>query len=465
MTDRVYIDQTPNHVGETVTCAGWIDSRRDHGKIVFLDIRDRSAKVQVVLVPNSLDEASQEVMKQVRPEWVVQFQGFIKQRPAKLVNPDLVTGTIEIEATQLTVLNQAQTPEIPLDQEKDHILDELRLQYRYLDLRREKMQDNLAKRHKVTKTIRDYLEEQSFWEIETPLLSASTPEGARDFVVPSRNQPGNFYALPQSPQQYKQLLMASGVERYFQIARCFRDEDTRRDRQPEFTQLDLEMSFTSEEEMIQLNEELLIHVVRTLYPEKTITQVPFPRLSYQEVMDTYGTDAPDLRQDPDNPEELAFCWIVDFPQFERTDTGAWTFSHNPFSAPRPEWHEALVKQEQIENIISSQYDIVLNGFEIGGGSMRAHRAEMLQAVFDIIGYDKEVQKQAFGHMMHALGSGMPPHGGIAWGLDRLLAILQKEPNIREVMAFPKTSDGRDPMMVSPDAIEVKQLVELGLKKV
>lgn len=453
---------TINHIGEEITISGWIDTKRDHGKISFIDLRDRTAKVQVVLVPASLDEASQSLMTEIRPEWVIRIHGLVKARPERLINTDLATGTVEIEALSIEVLNTAITPIFPLDQDKNEISEELRLQYRYLDLRRPSMYANLANRHKVTQYIRNFLDKEGFLEIETPILTKSTPEGARDFVVPSRHQPGNFYALPQSPQQYKQLLMASGIEKYFQIARCFRDEDTRKDRQPEFTQLDLEMSFVEAEDVIALNERLLIELVTSLYPEKKIQTIPFPRISYAEAMEKYGNDRPDIRENPEDPNILAFCWIVDFPQFEKTEQGHWTFSHNPFSAPKPEYREQLLEKKNIGDIISTQYDIALNGFEIGGGSIRNHNPEALRIVLEILGYEGEIVEQAFGHILTALASGTPPHGGIAWGLDRLLTVLQNESSIREVIAFPKTGDGRDPMMQAPNSIQIDQLLELGL---
>jgi len=456
------IIETTNLIGQEVNIVGWVDTKRDHGKIAFIDLRDRTAKVQVVLVPASLDEASKSLMSEIKPEWVIRIRGLVKARPERLINPDLATGSIEIEALEIEVLNTAITPIFPLDQDKNEISEELRLEYRYLDLRRPEMYDNLLKRHKINQLVRNFLDKEGFLEVETPILTKSTPEGARDFIVPSRHQVGNFYALPQSPQQYKQLLMAGGVERYFQIARCFRDEDTRKDRQPEFTQLDMEMSFVSEEDIMALNEKLLIELVETLYPEKKIQSIPFPRISYAEAMQKYGNDRPDIREDKEDNDLLAFCWIVDFPQFEKTDEGNWTFSHNPFSSPKAEYMENLMAKKDIENIISTQYDIVLNGFEIGGGSIRNHKPEALRKVLEIIGYEGEIVDKSFGHILTALASGTPPHGGIAWGMDRLLAVLQKESSIREVIAFPKTGDAQDPMMKSPSGVSVEQLVELGI---
>src|SRR3990172_8076396 len=325
-------------------------------------------------------------------------------------------------------------------------------------------------RHKVIKFIRDFLDKENFIEVETPILTKSTPEGARDYVVPSRLEKGKFYALPQSPQQYKQLLMAGGVEKYFQIARCMRDEDTRGDRQPEFTQLDLEMSFVDQEDVMALNENLLVNIIKNLYPEKEIQEIPFPRISYHEAMKKYDIDRPDLRKDKSNPNLLAFCWVIDFPFFEKTAksdnkemAGDWTFTHNPFSAPQPEYMDNLMKKEKIGDILAAQYDITLNGLEIGGGSIRNHQPEALKKVFEIIGHKSEDIEKNFGHMLHALASGAPPHGGIAWGLDRLVMLLQGEPNIREVIAFPKTGEGRDLMMDSPSDIPEKHLKELGIQ--
>ena len=332
------------------------------------------------------------------------------------------------------------------------------------------MQKNIKARYNVIKFIRDFLDKENFTEIETPILTKSTPEGARDYLVPSRLYPGKFYALPQAPQQYKQLLMASGFDKYFQIARCMRDEDMRGDRQPEFTQMDLEMSFVSEEDIISLNEKMLIELVQKFYPEKKIQQIPFPRITYKEAIEKYGTDRPDIRENKEDDNLLAFCWVVDFPFFEKVDNsdnpqakGEWTFTHNPFSMPKEKDLEKLLKKEDIENIIAAQYDIALNGSEVGGGSIRAHKPEILKSTLEIIGYDEEGVKKDLSHMLDAFSYGTPPHGGIAWGLDRLIMILQGEKSIREVIAFPKTREARDPMMDSPAEVEKKQLDELGIQ--
>ena len=458
--ERTNISSVKDLVGESVNLYGWVATRRDHGKIIFIDLRDRSGIVQVVFTPSSKDYAT---ASELRSEWVLRIKGQVKARPEKMVNPEIETGKVEIEPEEMEVLNKSETPPFPLDTDGYEIGEESRMKYRYLDLRRQRMMKNLVVRHKTTNFIRNWLSERKFIEVETPILTKSTPEGARDYVVPSRLYSGNFYALPQSPQQYKQLLMVAGLEKYFQIARCFRDEDTRGDRQPEFTQLDLEMSFVKREDVMELNEKLLVGLVKKIYPEKEIQDIPFPRLSYKEVMEKYNTDRPDLRKDKDNPNLLAFCWVIDFPFFEKTEEGGWTFTHNPFSAPKTEHMDALIQKQGLGEILTTQYDVVLNGWEIGGGSIRNHKPDALEAVFEIMGFKKERIKENFGHMLQALSYGAPPHGGIAWGLDRLVSVLRGEPNIREVIAFPKTGDARDLMMESPSELEKKQLKELHLK--
>jgi len=458
---RTLVLETKNLAGEEVQLAGWVNVRRDHGKIIFIDLRDRSGVVQVVFGPWTKD--LYEAANQLRTEWVIRIKGKVKERPEKMVNPDVETGKVEIEPTELEILNEALTPPFPLDTDGYEIGEESRMQYRYLDIRRQRLNKNLIKRHDVTHLIRSQLSDQGFIEVETPILTKSTPEGARDYVVPSRLYSGKFYALPQSPQQYKQLLMVGGIEKYFQIARCFRDEDTRGDRQPEFTQLDLEMSFVEREDVMELNEKLLIEIIHKLYPNKKIQEIPFPRISYKEAMEKYNSDRPDLRKDKNDSDLLAFCWVIDFPFFEKDKEDSWTFTHNPFSAPKPEYTEHLLKKEKIAEILTSQYDVVLNGWEIGGGSIRNHKPEALEKVFEIMGFEKERIKENFSHMLSALSYGAPPHGGIAWGLDRLVSVLNNEPNIREVIAFPKTGDARDLMMGSPSELDNKQLKELRLK--
>ena len=458
--ERIFIEKTPDYKDKSVKVCGWVHSRRNHGKIIFIDLRDRSGILQVVFVPQA--EEAYKLAESLRSEWVVSIEGKINSRPKGMENPDIKTGLIEMQAGKLEILNPAEPPPFSPDADGYEINEETRLKYRYIDLRRPRLAKNIRMRHEAIKHIRDFFDANGFYEIETPILTKSTPEGARDYVVPSRLHRGQFYALPQAPQQYKQLLMASGIERYFQIARCFRDEDTRGDRQPEFTQMDLEMSFAEREDVMAINESALIDLVEKIYPKKKIQEKPFPLISYKEAMEKYETDRPDLRKDKNNPDLLAFCWIIDFPFFEKSGKGGWTFTHNPFSRPKTEHMDWLMKKENIGEILTTQYDIALNGFELGGGSVRNHRPEALFKVFEIIGYEKEEITQKFGHMLEAFSLGTPPHGGIAWGMDRLIAILENEPNIREVIAYPKTGDGRDLMMDAPSDIGKEQLKELGL---
>jgi aspartyl-tRNA synthetase len=457
---RTLTKDTINKIGQEVILMGWIHSRRDHGKLIFIDLRDRWGIVQVVFSPRNasvLEEANK-----LRSEWVVEINGLVKERPEGMQNPELPTGKIEIEALRLEILNEAQTPPFAIDTDGYEIGEEHRLKYRYLDLRRERLKKNLILRDKVISFIRTYLHEKDFIEVETPIITKSTPEGARDYVVPSRVYPGKFYALPQSPQQYKQLLMVAGAERYFQISRCFRDEDTRGDRQPEFTQLDLEMSFTTQEEILDLVEDLYRKIIKNKCPEKIIAKTPFPRLTYKEVIDKYGTDKPDLRENKDDPNELAFLFVVDFPVFEwKKSENRWDAVHHPFTAPKIKDPDEIKKDPGGQ--LAEQYDFVLNGYEIGGGSIRIHDPRMLETVFEIMGHPKKDIRAKFGHLLEAFEYGVPPHGGIASGIDRLIMILAGEPNIREVIAFPKTGDGRDLMMDAPSELDEKQLSELHLK--
>jgi aspartyl-tRNA synthetase len=457
---RTLIADITKKAGEIVTIEGWVDNRRDHGKLIFIDVRDRSGIAQVVCTP---EKSCRDTAQEVRGEWVVSITGVVNKRPDKMVNPTLTTGTVEIEATEVHVLNQSHTTPFSVTTDGKELDESIRLQYRYLDLRRARLQKNIRTKAHMMQYIRTKLAAQDFVEIETPLLTKSTPEGARDFIVPSRIEPGSFYALPQSPQQYKQLLMVAGFERYMQFARCMRDEDTRGDRQPEFTQLDMEMSFVEREDVMAINEKLLIDLVSDLFPHKKIQQIPFPRITYKEAMEKYHSDRPDIRTDRNDPDLLAFCWVIDFPFFEKTETGGWTFTHNPFSAAIPEHRGHLIAKEHIGDILTTQYDIVLNGFEIGGGSIRNHTAQGLTKVLEIMGHTTENIMKNFGHMLEAFSYGAPPHGGIAWGFDRLVMLLLNEPNIREVIAFTKTGEGRDLMMNAPSAVEKTQLDELHIK--
>ena len=583
------------HDGTTTTLSGWVSRRRDHGGIIFIDLRDRSGYVQVVLNPENLSAEDYETAERLRSEWCVEVTGTVRLRPEGSENPSLPTGEIEVMVEGLTVLNQSLTPPFYITDDVD--ADEgLRLRYRYLDLRRPKMQENLRLRHQTVKYIRDYLDDHGFLEIETPILIKSTPEGARDYLVPSRTHPGNFYALPQSPQQLKQLLMVSGVERYFQIARCFRDEDLRADRQPEFTQLDLEMSFVEEEDVLGLIEGLYAGLVRELTPKFKV-KTPFQRLSYADAMARFGSDKPDLRYglemadvsdlaaetefrvfhgvldrggiikamavpgmgslsgsdmrrmeetakefgaagmshvrltgegtldsltDDDallspglrmpaewvrrlaersgaqrgdlialmagparlanqwlaamrshlagqlelaDPDTLSFAFVTEFPLFDwDDDAGRWDSAHHPFTAPAPGC-EGMLDGEDLASIPSRAYDLVCNGSELASGSIRIHRRDLQEKVFGILGYSPEQISDQFGHILEAFDYGAPPHGGIAPGIDRLVAILAGADSLREVIAFPKTQSGSDLLFGAPAAVDAGQLRDLAIRVV
>ena len=451
---RTLTSETPKQKGGKVKVAGWIDSRRDHGKIVFLDLRDREGVVQIV--------CTSKIAQDIKPEWVVEIEGKVNARPEKMQNPDIPSGTVELEAKKITVLSQAKTLPFSINGDGYEINEEKRLRSRYIDLKRPRLHRNLKIRHQATQFMREFLTKDGFIEIETPVLTKSTPEGARDYVVPSRLYPGKFYALPQSPQQYKQLLQVAGFEKYFQIVRCFRDEDPRADRQPEFTQLDIEMSFVEQEDILKLIEKLYVELIQKLFPEKKIQKIPFPRISYKEAMEKYTSDKPDLRKNKEDANELAFAFIVDFPMFEWKETEKrWDAVHHPFTRPQ----EDDIIQSNPGKIMAFQYDLVLNGYEIAGGSMRIYKPDMQEAVFAIMGNKIKDIREKFRHLLDAFEYGVPPHGGIASGIDRLFAILLAEPNIREVMAFPKTGDARDLMMDSPSEISKEQLKELHIQTV
>jgi len=572
------------NIGEQVVLAGWTNRRRDHGGVTFIDLRDRFGMVQVVASPEISPEAHAALLD-VRMEWVLQVEGVVRARPAGAENPHLPTGEIEVEAHRVRILNPSKTPPFSINKEED-IDENTRLKYRYLDLRRERMRHNLELRHRVVKFIRDYLDARGFLEVETPILFKTTPEGARDYLVPSRVHPGEFYALPQSPQQLKQMLMVAGVERYFQIARCFRDEDQRGDRQPEFTQLDLEMSFVEREDIMRLVEDMFSKMVQAVVPHKKTLASPWPRLTYREAMDRFGKDNPDLRYGMElkditdlapstgfkvfeqtaasggqvrginakglgdytrkqidelteyvkafgakglaylaitsegehrstfskflsedslktlmermeaepgdlllfvadkaavvyeslgrlrvhlaerlnlaDPDVLAFCWVIDFPFFNWSEEDQrWDPSHHLFTSPMPE--DIHLLDSDPGKARGQQYDLVLNNYEVGGGSIRIHDRALQEKVFELIGLDPEVAQERFGHMLEAFEYGTPPHGGIAPGIDRICMILADEPNIREVIAFPKNQAARDVMGDAPSPVEAKQLKELHIK--
>src|SRR3989338_2350422 len=372
--------------GENITLMGWINVRRDHGKLIFIDLRDRWGIAQVVFSPKNEDLLKQ--ANRLRLEWVIKVEGVVKERPQGMENPEIPTGKVEVEASALEILNESKTPPFPLDTDGRDIDEETRLKYRHLDLRRPRLQKNIALRSEFISRVRQFLFSKIFLEIETPILSAPTPEGSRDFVVPSRLNPGKFFALPQSPQQYKQLLMMAGFEKYFQIARCFRDEDLRADRGFEHTQIDMEMSFITQEAVLALDEELITLTAESMGYK--IKQKPFPVFSCKEAIDKIGADKFDLRTEEDKKSGvLAYAWVKDFPFFEKDKEGKWTFTHNPFSMAKPEHADWLLKGDNVGDILTTQYDLICNGVEVGGGSIRAHKPDMLEAVFRIIGYFKK----------------------------------------------------------------------------
>ena len=457
--ERIFIDQLSNFVDKEVTIYGWVDIRRDHGKLIFIDLRDTTGMVQMVALPNHTE--AHEVAGSVRPEWVLKVQGKINKRPERMIKEG-VNGDIEIEILGLEIVNEAKTPPFEINTDTSKVDEEVRLKYRYLDLRTARMQKNIHVRSEWVQACRDYLNEKRFTEIETPLLTESTPEGSRDFVVPSRINKGKFYALPQSPQQYKQMLMIAGFDRYFQLARAIRDEDLRADRGFEHTQVDIEMSFVKQEDVLNLVEGMIIHAAEKL--GKTIKEKPFPRITYKDAMEKYGADKFDLRT-PEEKEQgiLAYVWVIDFPQFEKNEKGGWTFSHNPFSMPKDECLQDLLNGKNIENIISTQYDLVCNGFEAGGGSIRSHKPEILKAVYKIMGNSEEETQKKIGHMLEAFEYGVPPHGGIALGVERNIMNLTGEDALREVQAFPMTRGGQTAVMNGPSELSTEQMMELGLK--
>ncbi|MBM3249558.1 MAG: aspartate--tRNA ligase [Candidatus Omnitrophica bacterium] len=446
---------TANDCDKLVTLCGWVASRRDHGKLIFIDIRDRAGITQVVFIPKDSGEAHR-LAQDLRSEFVVRVSGQVNRRPANTINPRLPTGEVEVLAKELEILNPSLTPPFEIADSQE-ITEESRLKYRYLDLRRPKVFANFLLRSRVYRVIRKALDEKGFIECETPILTKSTPEGARDYLVPSRLNPGAFYALPQSPQLFKQIFMVGGIEKYYQIAKCFRDEDLRADRQPEFTQLDLEMSFVDEEDIFVLMEELMSAIFEGV---KGIgIKTPFPRLAYSEAQKKYNSDKPDLRKELNT--DLAFVWIVDFPLFKyNEEEKRWESEHHPFTSARKEDIGALEKDPA--KVLSRSYDLVLNGQEIGSGSIRIHDQLLQERIFKIIGIDKDEAHKRFGFLLEAFQFGAPPHGGFAFGMDRLLAILAGEASIREVISFPKTSAGVCPLTSAPSDVDEKQLRELGL---
>lgn len=459
MKDRTLALQAAKKIGEEVALYGWVENRRDHGKLIFADLKDVSSLVQLVF-NEKVSPVAFKKANELNIADVIKVTGIVNARPEKTINPKLETGRVEIEAREVKILSQAETLPIDTESEGLELEESLRLKYRYLDLRRPRLQRNLRMKHQVLKFIRDYLSEKNFVEVETPILTKSTPEGARDFLVPSRLQKGKFYALPQSPQQYKQLLMVAQLERYFQIARCFRDEDPRADRAyGEFTQLDLEMSFVEQEDIINLAEELFIGITEKVLKKKVL-QKPFPRFTHKEAMEKFGADKFDLREKPD-PDVLAFAWVIDFPMFEKTKEGGLAPSHHPFTSPREE-DFPLLDTDPIK-VRAWQHDLVCNGFEVGGGSIRITDPKIQKKIFSLLGYGEKEIEQKFGHLLTAFGYGVPPHGGIAPGIDRFLMAAFGEPSVRELIAFPTSSSGQTAVMDAPSEVDETQLKELGIK--
>ncbi len=457
--ERTLSKDTVNKIGQRIKLQGWVNSIRDHGQIIFIDLRDRTGIVQCVV----------DKLPKLTMESVVEIVGKVNKRPEELINSKLITGRLEVKVEEFKILSLAKELPIPISVDGRDIEESKRLKYRYLDLRCRRMVRNMELRSQTSQFIREFLINRDFIEIETPILTKTTPEGARDFIVPSRLQPGKFYALPQSPQQYKQLLMVAGFERYFQIARCFRDEDPRADRAyGEFTQLDLEMSFVKQEDILSITERLFTKLIKEVFPDKKIRKLPWPRISHKEALKKYGSDKPDLRKDKDNPDELAFVWIVDFPLFVKQTkedffhgAGAkFAPSHHMFTAPRPDDIPLLDKDPM--KVRGLQHDMVLNGHEVGGGSIRIHQTEIQEKVFELIGFT-ERQKRQFEHMLTAFTYGVPPHGGIALGIDRFLMVVLGEPSLREVIAFPTTASGTTAVMDAPSEATEEQLKELKIR--
>jgi len=469
MENRIHTEDLHDHVGEKVTLAGWVHNTRDHGKVTFVDLRDTTGIVQ--LVSKAEDNDAHETVDGFRREWVVKITGKVSERPDSMVNEEKELGDLEVTITNLEVLNESKTPPFDITEDTTDINEQTRLEYRYLDLRNQRMHENIKLRSEFVQRCRNFLFEKKFTEIETPLLTKSTPEGSRDFVVPSRRHPGEFYALPQSPQQYKQLLMSGGFERYFQIARAVRDEDLRADRGFEHTQIDIEMSFVDQADVMNLVEEMIIHTVEKMGYQ--IKEKPFPRITYQEAMEEHGADKFDLRTEEEKQNNvLAYAWVIDFPFFEPANEGSasggkedgeWTFSHNPFSMPKEEHIEDLLAGENIGEILTTQYDLVCNGHESGGGSIRAHKREILEATYKMMGYTQKEIEDTVGHMLEAFDYGTPPHGGIALGVERNIMNLTGEKYLREAQAFPMTRRGKTAVMDAPSELSDEQLRELGLE--
>ena len=444
---------TKDDVNKEATLCGWVAARRDHGKIIFIDLRDRYGITQVVFLPKP-DKETYEKAKRIRNEDVLKIKGTVGLRPKNTENLNISTGLVEVCAKNLEVISSACDLPFSIDDQSE-TSEEVRFTHRYLDLRRNKIRNNLILRHKLNQEFRNFLNQEGFLEIETPFLTKSTPEGARDYLVPSRLQPNKFYALPQSPQLFKQILMVGGMDKYYQIARCFRDEDLRKDRQPEFTQLDMEMSFIEEEDIISLAERMMAEVfLKALGVE---LKRPFERILYKDAMEKYKSDKPDIGKG-----QYRFAWVLDFPLFEfNQEQNAWQMCHHPFTSPHPE--DLPFLDSDLSKVRARAYDLVLNGQELGSGSIRIHNIEMQQKIFSLLGISQSEAESKFGFLLRSFRHGVPAHGGIAFGLDRLYAIITGSESIREVIAFPKTQRGVCPLSDAPSYVTKKQLKELNIE--
>ena len=442
-------------IGKEATLCGWVANRRDHGKLIFIDIRDRFGITQAVFIPKDSPEAHSRA-QELRNEFVIRIKGKVSRRPQGTVNDKIPTGQVEMAVSELEILNPSLTPPFEVLDDLE-VSEEVRLKYRYLDLRRKRVLDNFLMRDRLYNVINSFLPGKGFVSCDTPILTKSTPEGARDYLVPSRLSPGEFYALPQSPQLFKQILMVGGIDRYYQIAKCFRDEDLRSDRQPEFTQLDIEMSFVQENDIFLLIEELMQLVFSEL--KGIDLKLPFERLSYQEAVKEYGSDKPDLRKSKNS--DFAFVWVQDFPLFKyNEEEKRWESEHHPFTAPAD--NDIGILENAPGDVRARSYDLVLNGVELGSGSIRIHSPQLQERIFKVIGIGEAEAKERFGFLMEAFRLGAPPHGGFAFGIDRLLAIMAGELSIREVIAFPKTQKAFCPLTGAPSEVKDKQLKELGV---
>jgi aspartyl-tRNA synthetase len=444
---------TTEMVEKEVVLCGWVNSRRDHGKLIFIDIRDRYGVTQVIFLPKPNTE-TYNAAKKLRNEDVIMLTGKVNPRPKNTENPKITTGLIEVCAEKLDIIGPSSDLPFVVDDDAD-LGEEIRLLHRYLDLRRPKMRDKLIIRHKFNQAFREYLNNEQFLEIETPFLTKSTPEGARDYLVPSRLNPGKLYALPQSPQLFKQILMVGGLDRYYQIVKCFRDEDLRKDRQPEFTQLDLELSFVDEEDIFTLVESMYAEVFSKVLGVKIKT--PFLRISHAQAMAEHGSDKPDIGEG-----DYRFLWVVDFPLLEfNNDEKRWQACHHPFTAPKEE--DMPLMESDLSKVRARAYDLVLNGQELGSGSIRIHSHDLQEKIFELLGISKEDAQKKFGFLLRAFQYGVPPHAGAAFGLDRLYAIITKSDSIRDVIAFPKTQRGMCLLSDAPSGVSQKQLDELSIK--